>query len=533
MSSTQELTEIQMPGRPQKDSPITSQQVYQLFFVTANLFIFGIYAAFFYSQAKPYPSLALVAVILFSLLVLLIRYQSKVKYKPIFFHLFVLINYVGFLYLALATGGFSSKLSLWLISVPVAALALEGKLAFWVWSGLVILGGGILYAFEFSGTSLNTVWSIALGTRLEDFSVMGIILYLVSMMLAREGYIYQLKQDIGSMIARFQRENRYLKKQIQITDSRNFRLVQLYQNLKQLEITEETKTELMTEAALALNMRNREIQEVMDNFMKQSQRLGEINEDLTNSIRYAQRIQEAITPDRDWVLSHFRDAFIFYQPKDIVSGDFLWFAEKKMSEGHIKILIAADCTGHGVPGAFMTVMGNSLINEIVQEMQVIQPDLLLQELDRKIISTLSSKDGRASIHDGMDMAVLMIDDEKKLIHYAAAHNPLYYVRKQTLHQVKGSRFAVGSSQYKTEKKFKLHTIQAEPGDVFYIFTDGFQDQFGEKAKRKYMTRRFRNFLLSLNRLPLEIQGRKVKAEFEHWKGNLNQTDDILIVGFRM
>ncbi|MEO1654680.1 MAG: SpoIIE family protein phosphatase, partial [Bacteroidota bacterium] len=298
------------------------------------------------------------------------------------------------------------------------------------------------------------------------------------------------------------KDNKILKRQVRDLSHRNHRLIMLYDNLKKFELANEQKTEILTEAARILDTKNKQIQSVTDEYKGQSSQIVELHEDLTNSIRYAQKIQEAITPDPEEVINHFRDAFILYKPKDIVSGDFYWFQEKKMVEGRVKILIAADCTGHGVPGAFMTVIGHSLINEIVNEMHIIQPDILLSELDRKLIEMLSNRKGQTEIHDGMDMVALVIDDYNGIVQYAAAHNPLYYVRNQELIRVKGSRYPVGSSQYRTKKVFDLHTIDTQPGDVFYIFTDGFQDQFGQKEERKYMTRRFRGLLQSVNRLPL-------------------------------
>ena len=443
----------------------------------------------------------------------------------------IALNFVLFACLSFIYGAFFSPWIYWLLLIPAIALLLGNQKEIIFWGISTVLSLVLIYCLQaFQIFVLET--PIQPSVFSERFILTALVIYFILLLALKEFLENQKYHNLHTELKKAVRENTNLKKQFHVLDNRNFRLVKLYQNLKNYERTSEQKTEIITEAAIALSSKNKEIQNVVDRFMTQSKKLEEINEDLTNSIRYAQRIQAAITPDSEMVISKFRDAFIYYQPRDIVSGDFYWYTEKKYLEGVMKILIVADCTGHGVPGAFMTIMGNSLINEIVNEMQVVQPDALLQELDRKIIETLSSRNGQA-IHDGMDMVVLMIDDRQKLIHYAAAHNPLYYVRKQKIVQIKGSKFAVGSSQYKTQKIFKMHTIQAEPGDVFYVFSDGFQDQFGEKEKRKYMTRRFRNFLLTINRMPLQMQGNKVKSEFEHWKGNIPQTDDVLVIGFRM
>ncbi|MDX2302835.1 MAG: SpoIIE family protein phosphatase [Microscillaceae bacterium] len=453
------------------------------------------------------------------------------SFQAFFRNMHLVFYGVLFMVLSFFSEVYFSPFVYWLLTIPMSAFLLGNRTEMIIWSAFTVFAFGSLGLKHYFLEDHFAVW-VSSDIVLERYSLLSLIGYALVVLVLREWLDYQKYTNLQKQLIGSQRENQSLKRQFHVLDNRNFRLVKLYQNLKKFETNSEQRTEIITEAALALSSKNKEIQNVVDRFMTQSKKLEEINEDLTNSIRYAQRIQAAITPDSELVISKFRDAFIYYQPRDIVSGDFYWFAEKKYLDGQMKILIVADCTGHGVPGAFMTIMGNSLINEIVNEMKVLQPDWLLQELDRKLIETLSSRNGQA-IHDGMDMVVLMIDDRQKLIHYAAAHNPMYYVRKEKIHELKGSKFAVGSSQYKTRKEFKLHTVQAEPGDVFYIFTDGFQDQFGEKEKRKYMTRRFRNFLCTINRMPLKMQGEKVKSEFEHWKGNIPQTDDVLVIGFRM
>ncbi len=503
------------------------RRIYLLSFIILNTLVFGVSAILFnQSQQIYFQGLCLGVVFLNSLCLVLLN--QKILYGLVL-NFFILNNLLGFVILAAFSGGVHSPYAYWLVTAPCMAFVLRRTrmIYFWIFTFAFTLLA-LFYFQEFFNPFIQD-HLIHVQEWFNYLSLGGLALYLTIFLLLEEGHSRHLEKQSEVMLD----DQQYLKKQIQILDNRNFRLVRLYQNLQTAQKVNEQKTEIITEAAKLLDTKNRQIRDMRDKFMNQSRTLEDINQNITNSIRYAQRIQEAITPEKDWVIQHFRDAFIFFRPKDIVSGDFYWFTEKKRMGETLKILIAADCTGHGVPGAFMTVMGNSLINEIVNEMGIVQPDELLLELDRKVIETLSSKNGKPEIHDGMDMVVMTIHEEDKIVKYAAAHNPLYYVRKQTLNQVKGSKFAVGSSQYKTEKGFKLHTIQAEPGDMFYIFTDGFQDQFGKKQKRKYMTRRFRNFLLSINRLPLSKQYEKIGAEFAHWKGDLPQTDDVLIIGFRM
>ncbi len=446
---------------------------------------------------------------------------------------FLSINLAALLWLLPFSGGIFSPFVFWLFFMLMQGLFLirYPHITFWVF--VTLLGLTVSHIFYLYAPSawlelllLDTSAIVSFNPILltSSFSAFALVLFI---------YNNEKVNKSNEALYLLQEDNQELKRQVRQLNSRNIRLVKMYENLNKLGETNEQKTEIMTEIAKILDQKHKTILTLSEKFENQSKLLEEINENITNSIRYAQKIQEAIIPEADWVVKHFRDAFIYFSPKDIVSGDFYWFEEKQLLDRKVKILIAADCTGHGVPGAFMTVMGNSLVNEIVHEAKTASPDWILQELDQKVRETLSNKKGEAQIHDGMDMVCLVIDDEAKTVEYAAAHNPLYYVRNNELHQIKGSRYSVGSSQYRAQKEFKKHIVQVQPGDVFYIFTDGFQDQFGEKEQRKYMTRRFRSLLESINRLPLSKQLEVVSAEFEHWKGGIPQTDDVLLIGFRI
>lgn len=458
-----------------------------------------------------------------------IQKSLRLSLNPIFLSL----NLGVLLWLIPFTGGLTSPLALWVSIVILEGLFLlrMPRLAPWLFVSLLAITLSHI-TLIYASNQITALFSPALS-----------LLYIYNPLLLTIGlgglcvfaFLSNTESDVKSneAIETVVEENQQLKKQIRQINSRNIRLVKMYENLNRLGETNEQKTEIMTEIAKVLDQKHKTILTLNEKFEHQSKLLGEINDNITNSIRYAQKIQEAIIPEADWVVKHFRDAFIYFQPKDIVSGDFYWFEEKQLLDRKVKILIAADCTGHGVPGAFMTVMGNSLINEIIHEAKTASPDWILQELDHKVRETLSNKRGETQIHDGMDMVCLVIDDAAQEVHYAAAHNPLYYISNNELHQVKGSRYSVGSSQYRQKKEFEKHTIKTKPGDVFYVFTDGFQDQFGEKEQRKYMTRRYRNFLQSIHRMPLDKQLKIVESEFESWKGGIPQTDDVLLIGFRI
>lgn len=247
------------------------------------------------------------------------------------------------------------------------------------------------------------------------------------------------------------------------------------------------------------------------------------NNNTMQSIRYAKRIQEAILPPHDQLSSNFNELFMFYKPRDIVSGDFYWFSELD----ECKFIASVDCTGHGVPGAFMTMMGNDLLNHVINEMKIMEPSEILHELDHKVQKTLQSR------NDGMDMTLVKVDQKHQKVVFAGAKSPLFCVQKQRSFILRGSKFPIGSNQFRLKKVFTAHEVAYQEGDIFYMYTDGFQDQFGGKTGQKYLSKRFRQFLLQISVYPLEEQYHKLKQELHSWQGTNKQTDDILVIGFKI
>ncbi len=275
-------------------------------------------------------------------------------------------------------------------------------------------------------------------------------------------------------------------------------------------------------------LRNVELKEAYERIEAQ-------NLHIIDSIKYAKRIQEAILDPIDTVTQQLGNAFIFYSAKDIVSGDFYWYGEVEHDDEpnkKYKIIIAADCTGHGVPGAFMTVMGNDFLNDIIMNQQIINPSEILYKLDTKVTTTLQ-KHGKENsrTNDGMDISILVIDEEKQKIYFAAAKHPLYLVRNKEIHEIKGSKYPIGSSHYRV-KNFEMQTFDLQQGDIFYLSSDGYQDQFGDDDKGKFMKKRFREFLFSISYLPMPEQHDILKNTILEWKGNKIQTDDWLILGIK-
>jgi ligand-binding sensor domain-containing protein/serine phosphatase RsbU (regulator of sigma subunit) len=257
--------------------------------------------------------------------------------------------------------------------------------------------------------------------------------------------------------------------------------------------------------------------------VKVNQELAGKNKDVMDSITYASRIQNAVLP----VSLPFDNAFALLRPKDVVSGDFFWF----LSDGDKEWISAVDCTGHGVPGAFMSIIGNNSLNVIVKELGITQPAEILKKLDEKVAQTLHQYRQDDQILDGMDIALMSYDYQKNLLEFAGAYNPLWLVRKGELIEIPASRCAIGLAP-NTQKEFINHQMVIEPGDTIYLFSDGYADQFGGSEGKKLKVGKFRNLILSLHDHQMEEQKKMLEQFLDNWKGKYPQIDDILIIGRR-
>jgi serine phosphatase RsbU (regulator of sigma subunit) len=220
--------------------------------------------------------------------------------------------------------------------------------------------------------------------------------------------------------------------------------------------------------------------------------------------------------------------FIFYRPRDIVSGDFYWI---KQAFGRTYI-IAADCTGHGVPGAFMSMLGVAFLNEIVSKRECDSSDIVLNELRRKVTTTLSQSEIGAGAADGMDISLIIIDNETKNMQFSGAYNYLVYIREGELNVMKADRMPIGKYHLK-EKLFSKQEMQLLPGDILYLFTDGYRDQFGGVRNSKYGSKGFKKLLLDIHEKPMNHQHAILEEELSEWKGDKEQIDDILVLGIKM
>jgi PAS domain S-box-containing protein len=250
-------------------------------------------------------------------------------------------------------------------------------------------------------------------------------------------------------------------------------------------------------------------------------------EGITDSISYAKRIQEALLPSEKGLKKHFDETFILYKPKAIVSGDFYWYAE---IDDKI-IVVASDCTGHGVPGAFMSLIGISFLNRIVKEQRIIHPDIILNKLHEFIINSLHKPDNQGHSNDGMDLSIVLIDPVKKEIEYTGAMNSIYIISNDELKEYKADIIAIG--ELYMPKNFTNKLIKYNSGDIIYLFSDGFADQYGGPKNTKLKYHQFKKKLFEIREKPLANQKEILWNYFANWQGNNEQIDDILVMGLKL
>ncbi len=269
----------------------------------------------------------------------------------------------------------------------------------------------------------------------------------------------------------------------------------------------------------------------MTEFKMIEQEIKEKNKKISDSINYAQRIQTSILPDTSLIQHYFPRSFIFYRPKDVVSGDFPWFVKKDETF----YVAAVDCTGHGVPGALLSFIGYFLLNNIINLDNNFEAAKILELLHEGVRTTLKQYEEENSGRDGMDLALCKIDKEKKIIQFAGAHNPLYLLRNGELTEYKGSRKGIGGKPLlnKIEKEFENNVIPYQSGDKIFIFSDGLPDQLGGESRRKYQSKRIREALTEREGLTIAHFEKYFSEDFYRWMGNEKQVDDVLMIGIEL
>lgn len=281
-----------------------------------------------------------------------------------------------------------------------------------------------------------------------------------------------------------------------------------------------------------ISMQKTVIEDQHEFVKSQNEQITEQNEQITSSIQYASRIQEALLPPEQHLKEVFKDSFVFYKPRDIVSGDFYWLRQID----DVIIFAVADSTGHGVPGAFMSMLGIAFLNEIVSEethdFESCTASIILNDLRDRIKDSLRQTGEDDQTKDGMDMAIIMLNTKTNALQFAGAYNPLYIVRNNGLTEVPADKMPVGV-YLKDKELFTNKKVQLQKDDRLYMFSDGYYDQFGGEAGRKFMKKPFRDLIVEISSKPMIEQKEILVNKFNEWKGNYDQADDILITGIRI
>ncbi len=276
-----------------------------------------------------------------------------------------------------------------------------------------------------------------------------------------------------------------------------------------------------------LEQQHEEITTQRDDLQEKNEIIGEKNKQITDSINYASRIQGAMLPQMTELKQNLKESFIFFRPRDIVSGDFYFFEKLPQEQGFLVAI--ADCTGHGVSGAMMSMLGVSLLTQIILEQNITAPKAILEELDNKVKNALKQTQSNSDVRDGMDIVVLRITPTK--LYFASANRPLYYFKNDELLEIKGDKNPIGSGAYQT-KTFTEHTLEISKNDSFYAFSDGIADQFSADDSQKYTIKRWKDFLKDIQKMQMISQEEAISKEFDTWKGFNHQTDDVLVFGFK-
>ncbi|PWJ43765.1 7TM diverse intracellular signaling domain-containing protein [Sediminitomix flava] len=313
--------------------------------------------------------------------------------------------------------------------------------------------------------------------------------------------------------------------------------------INQLQKNEELQEKVNKELADKVLERTMDIEQQKEEILAQSKHLEEANLEIaqqhsllkqanvkiTDSINYAKRIQSAMLPTQKQIQKIFNENVLFFRPKDIVSGDFYWTLE----QDNKKFVAVVDCTGHGVPGALMSVIGYNLLSRIVKDRKITDPSEILYKMDEGIRDAL--KQEQTDVKDGMDMAICVIDEDHNELHFCGARNGLLYFKNNEIHELKGIRRSIGGYLGYNVHHFETSTVSLEKDMTFYMFSDGYQDQFGGDEKFKFTMKRFKKLLHENYQAPMDNQQFILKNTLEDWmdKGNEDQIDDILVLGFRL
>ena len=348
------------------------------------------------------------------------------------------------------------------------------------------------------------------------------------------------KMNEGGIIPRYKTENgEWLSAFSPITDSNNKTVGLLEADVEfghfRDMVFNQYKTQALISLAVILLMALilipyarrilREEDKMTQSIVEQNRVIALKNRDITDSINYARKIQESLLPHIEQIQEALPNSFVYYKPRDIVSGDFYWFQE---IDGKL-LLSAVDCTGHGVPGALMSMIGFSKLNEISHKNNP-DPGYILEKLDEGVREALNTKRYDHESKDGMDMALCSFDLKNKKVQYSGAFRPLIKINGENIEETKGNRYPIGGGSSYIKNGFTTHEFDINEGDCFYMFSDGFPDQFGGPKDKKFMNKKFKELLQEIQSLLPKEQIFRLDTELKNWKGETEQVDDILVIG---
>ena len=367
------------------------------------------------------------------------------------------------------------------------------------------------------GKMQDEVSALKKNKRLKNIAIIGLVISLILAIWLVTSYYINLKRSRKLTIAL---EERRILLENQSTELKE-------KNDKILSANEE-----LTVLNEAISKQNKQILEANEELTVLNEAINRQKDEILDSITYAKKIQAALLPPEQYFHEVLNDVFILFKPRDIVSGDFYWIKQVKQ----FTILAAADCTGHGVPGAFMSMLGMSYLNEIVQRREITQANQVLNELRKQIRNSLRQHGQPEESKDGIDMALCVIDEKNNTLQYSGANNPLYLIRDKDgapeLTEFKADRMPLGYYQGRFNT-FTNKDIQLEYGDVFYLFSDGFIDQKGGRDNKKFMSKKFKDLLIRIHQEPLQEQQKILEKTLTDWMGDNSQIDDILVIGVRV
>ena len=393
------------------------------------------------------------------LLILIFRKNGNLIFGGNFFAFSAAIFFLGLIF---SSGGSTSPIMAWLITIPICA-------------------------FLFANARSGYIWAVLMG-----------MFYVIFLILDLQGFHYSI--DYPQEFSPFVRFASYLGLLVYIIV-----ITQIY----------ETGHQRLNHQLISANK----------SILQQKLDLEKAWQELKDNIEYASYIQTSLLPSDEEVLSNYTEGFIFYRPKDNVSGDFFWSA----NIGDTTILVVADCTGHGISAALLTIMGMDFLEEIVNGREITQPQKILVELERRFQKSINSHSFSPIVHDGMNVSIITWDTKHHQLFFAGAKHPLLLVSDSSISFIKGSIYSIGGKSILQVKNFDMQEIELKKGDKVYLYSDGFQDQFGEN-KGKFLSTKFRTLLLETSHLNLTEQKQKLIEVLADWQGHEVQTDDILVVG---